>query len=689
MEIALVGNPNSGKTTLFNELTGSTAHVGNWPGVTVEKKEGIYKNNHELRIQDLPGIYSLSSYSPEEIVARDYLLGKNVSGFINIVDGSHLERHLYLTMQLMELGLPMIIVVNMMDVVARNGDTIDLEALSQKLGCPVIGMSATKGNGLDQLHSYLIEMKEGKIPAPKQLLFDTKLEEAIQMLEKMTSCTKRFLLTKLLEKDEKLLNEIHDEKVNAYLDALEIQFDDEMSSIVASARYEQVSDVVRGCLSIHQSDQLSLTDRIDRIVTNRFLALPIFALVMIGVYYLSITTIGTMMTDWVNDVLFGEIIPPMVENFLGSLHASELVISLVNDGIIAGVGAVLGFLPQMIILFILLAILEDCGYMARIAFILDRLFRKFGLSGKSFIPMLIGTGCGVPGIMATRTIENENDRRMTIMLTTFIPCSAKLPIIAMIAGALFHDAWWVGPSAYFIGLAAIIVSGIILKKTKMFSGDVSPFIMELPEYHFPTLKNVYKQTIERANHFIVKAGTIIFLSSVIIWFLQTFNFKLEVVEADESILATLGSMVAWVFSPLGFGNWQATVASVTGLVAKENVVNTLAILYKFTGELSENGEEIWSTLQTTFTFLSSYSFLIFNLLCAPCFAAIGAISSEMKSRKWTVFAVLYQTGFAYVISMIFYQLGLFFTTGAISALTIISGCLVLFLMYLLFRKGEK
>ena len=690
--IALVGNPNCGKTTLFNDLTGSSQHVGNWPGVTVEKKEGTLRKDKEIKIQDLPGIYSLSPYTLEEVVARDYLLKDKPQGLINIVDASNLERNLYLTTQLVELGLPMVVCLNMMDIVEKNGDKINLKELEKRLGCPVISMSAIKGTGSDELVDVLKKMKNHGIKAPAVLPFEEEVEDAIQKVEAITNIASRFTNVKLLEKDDKLMETIsasQKQEIEAIVEHTESAMYDDIKSIMAGARYSVVADIIDHCLKKNTQNTMKTSDKIDHWVTNRFLALPIFALVMVAVYYLSITTVGTMLTDWVNDVLFGEIIPPAIESFLVSLGTADWLQGLVLDGIVAGVGAVLGFLPQMAVLFLLLAILEDCGYMARIAFILDRIFRKFGLSGKSFIPMLIGTGCGVPGVMASRTIENENDRRMTIMLTTFIPCSAKLPIIALIAGALFDGAWWVGPSAYFIGFAAIVVSGIILKKTKLFAGDVSPFIMELPAYHLPRVKNVLLQTWERCKHFIVKAGTIIFVSTIVIWFLQSFNWSFEMVDANESILASLGQIIAPIFAPLGWGDWKAAVASVTGLVAKENIIATFGVLYQFAGEVSEDGAEIWGTLAQDFTTISAYAFLIFNLLCAPCFAAIGAIRNEMASGKWTLIAIGYQCLFAYLVAFVFYQLGSLIVFGDFTMMTALAFVVLAIGLFLLFRPAKK
>ncbi len=681
---ALVGNPNSGKTTLFNALTGSNQHVGNWPGVTVEKKAGTLKNHHDISIQDLPGIYSLSPYTLEEVVARDYLLSDDYQAIINIVDAANLERNLYLTMQLLELNKPLILALNMMDTVKKNGDQLNAALLQERLGIPVVTMSAAKNQGIKDIIAVL---EKQNIPQPKPLRYGKNLESAITEIADSNGIS-RFEAIKCLEKDDKIKSQVTDS--DTVIQKLEEAEDDDSQSIITAARYQAVAELLSGAFTRHQDSQTTLSDRIDRIVTNRYLAIPIFILVMYLVYTIAMTGVGGPMTDWVNDVLFTTIIPPAVENVLVSMHVSAWLQSLILDGVIAGVGAVLGFLPQMLTLFILLAILEDCGYMSRIAFILDRMFRKLGLSGKSFIPMMVGTGCGVPGIMATRTIENEKDRRMTVMLTTFIPCGAKLPIIALIAGALFGGSAWVGVSAYFIGMAAIVISGIILKKTKLFAGDPAPFVMELPTYHLPMISNVLRQTWERGKAFVKKAGTIIFLSTIVIWFLQSFNFSLQMVDSsNDSILASLGNAFSWIFAPLGFGNWQATVASVTGLVAKENVVATMGVIYGFE-EVAENGAEIWGQFANMFTPVSAYSFLIFNLLCAPCFAAIGAIANEMNSTKWTMIAIGYQTVFAYLSAFVVYQIGSVLTGDLnFGFMTILAIAVVIFAVYLLLRRPRQ
>ncbi|MBS5138800.1 MAG: ferrous iron transport protein B, partial [Clostridium sp.] len=625
-KIALAGNPNCGKTTMFNDLTGSSQYVGNWPGVTVEKKEGKLKANKQAIIQDLPGIYSLSPYTLEEVVSRNYLVTQHPDAMINIVDASNLERNLYLTTQLLEIGVPMVIALNMMDLVRKNGDKIDVAKLSQALGCQIIETSALKGEGSAEVAKAALTLAQRKSLAPKPLSFDPKLEETLSMIQKQIagSCDPnnlRWFAIKLFERDEKAMEQLNLsaavlDQIEALRQEAEREFDDDAESIIIHERYQAISRILKTCYQKQQAKQrLTTSDKIDKIVTNRILALPIFALVMFVVYYLSISTVGTMMTDWVNDVLFTEIIPPAVEGWLTAANTAPWLQSLVLDGIIAGVGAVLGFLPQMMVLFLLLALLEDCGYMARIAFIMDRVFRRFGLSGKSFIPMLVGLGCGVPAVQASRTIENDRDRKMTIMTTTFIPCSAKLPIIGLISGALFHGSGWVATSAYFVGIAAIIVSGIILKKTKLFAGDPAPFVMELPAYHIPSVKGVLIHMWDRSKAFVRKAGTIIFLSSALIWFLSNFNFSLQMVETPDSILASIGRVIAPIFAPLGWGHWEAAVGSFAGLVAKENLVSVMAILYGF-AEVAENGDEMWSVFAQNFTMISAYSFLVFNLLCA-------------------------------------------------------------------------
>lgn len=696
VRIALAGNPNSGKTTLFNALTGSNQFVGNWPGVTVEKKEGKLRDNKDVTVMDLPGIYSLSPYTLEEVVARNYLITERPDVILNIVDGTNLERNLYLTTQLMELGIPVVMAINMMDVVKKSGDQINTKELSEKLGCEIVSISALKGEGVKEAAAKAVKLAEKKASAPVHEFaaeVESVLDEIETVLTNVPEEQKRFYAIKLFERDDKIQEQLKQAPdVENIVAAAEKAFDDDAESIITNERYAYISSVIGDCLKKANKEKLTISDKIDRVVTNRWLALPIFAVVMWIVYYVSVTTVGTFVTDWTNDVLFGEIIPPAIESFLVSINCADWLQGLILDGIVAGVGAVLGFVPQMLVLFIFLAFLESCGYMARIAFIMDRIFRKFGLSGKSFIPMLIGTGCGVPGIMASRTIENERDRRMTIMTTTFIPCGAKLPIIALIAGALFDGASWVAPSAYFVGIAAIICSGIILKKTKMFAGDPAPFVMELPAYHLPTVGNVLRSMWERGWSFIKKAGTIILLSTIFVWFTSNFgivdgHFGM-VDDLSQGFLANIGKIFAWIFIPLGWGDWKAAVAAITGLVAKENVVGTFGILYGF-AEVAEDGSEIWGTLAASMTTIAAYSFLVFNLLCAPCFAAIGAIKREMNSAKWTWFAIGYQCVFAYAVSLCIYQFGSLFTGGGVGIGTIAAVLVVIGFLYLLFRPYKE
>ena len=785
LRIALAGNPNSGKTTLFNALTGSNQFVGNWPGVTVEKKEGKLKGHDGVIITDLPGIYSLSPYTLEEVVARNYLIGTRPDAILNIIDGTNLERNLYLTTQLTELGIPVVLAVNMMDVVRKNGDKIDVAELSRQLGCPVVEVSALKGDGVKEAAETAIKAaKSGKtIPMHK---FSGPVEHAIAHIEEAAVHTmpeeqQHWYAIKVFERDDKVLESLNiPEDVKAHIEqdieAAEKELDDDAESIITNERYVYIAEVIKACYKKKNAGQLTTSDKIDKIVTNRWLGLPIFAVVMFLVYWIAMVAVGAPATDWANDGLFGdgwhlfgigsaaynevaerygdasaivdgydayveengaapegeftyevedeetleiteetatlkdyekalatldEIgdepdpadygvwvpgIPVLIGNALEAAGAAEWLSGLILDGIVAGVGAVLGFVPQMLVLFLLLAFLEACGYMARIAFVLDRVFRKFGLSGKSFIPMLIGVGCGVPGVMASRTIENERDRRMTIMTTTFIPCGAKVPFIAMIAGAIFGGSPWVSTSAYFIGMAAIVVSGIMLKKTKMFAGDPAPFVMELPAYHWPTLGNVLRSMWERGWSFIKKAGTIILLSTIFVWFTTYFGWvdgqfqMLSEDQIDYSILAAIGGAICWIFAPLGWGNWQATVASITGLVAKENIVGTLGILYG-AGEGT-----VWQHIGAAFTPITGYSFLVFNLLCAPCFAAIGAIKREMNNAKWTWFAIGYQCVFAYAVALMINQFGALFT-GSVNVIGLIFALLVLaFIIYMLFFK---
>lgn len=791
IRIALAGNPNSGKTTLFNALTGSNQFVGNWPGVTVEKKEGKLRKHPDVVITDLPGIYSLSPYTLEEVVARNYLIQQRPDAILNIVDGTNLERNLYLTTQLLELGIPVVVALNMMDLVQKSGDKINLSELSRELGCPVVAISALKGTGIAPAADLAIQAARGEKPVP-QHRFEGPVEHVLAHIEEaavhgLPENQQRWYAIKIFERDQKVLEQLQLapnalSHIESDIQAAEQELEDDAESIITNARYVFIAEILKGCYRKKNAGKLSASDKIDRVVTNRVLALPIFAAVMFLVYFVSVSTVGTWATDWANDGVFGEgwhlfgigsaayeeaseayaapaamieafeaaasdakldpaqaqdltataylyddygnieetlpvdyaayldataqeepepasygvwvpSIPILVESGLKAIHCAPWLQGLILNGIIAGVGAVLGFVPQMLVLFLFLAFLESCGYMARIAFVLDRIFRKFGLSGKSFIPMLIGTGCGVPGIMASRTIENDRDRKMTIITTTFIPCGAKLPIIALIAGALFGRAWWVAPSAYFIGIAAIVVSGILLKKTKFFAGDPAPFVMELPAYHWPTVGNVLRSMWERAWSFIKKAGTIILLSAIALWFLQGFgveNGKFGMVEdLNNSVLATIGNVLAPLFAPLGWGHWQGAVATVTGLIAKENVVSTFGVLFGGFQEVAENGWQIWANMRQVFTPLSAYSFLIFNLLCAPCFAAMGAIKREMNSAKWTWFAIGYQCVFAYVIALIVYQLGSMFAGAANWFGVAVAVVLLGTLLYLLLRRPAK
>ena len=792
IKLALVGNPNSGKTTLFNGLTGSNQHVGNWPGVTVDKKEGKIKtqNDNEAILVDLPGIYSLSPYTLEEVISRNYLVDERPDAIINIIDGSNLERNLYLTTQLLELGIPVIVAVNMMDTVRKSGDILNTGKLAEVLGCQVIEISALKKEGLNDLVVNAIELAKSKVPSIPRHKFNGSVEHAIAHIEEavlhdLPKEKQRWYAIKLFERDEKIISKLNIKEdtlshIEQDVKDCEKELNDDAESIITNERYIFIASIIGGCFTRKNINKLSTTDKIDNIVTNRIFALPIFAIVMFVVYFASITTVGTWMTDWTNEEFFGdgwflgrgktqyeevmeeyEIaqtkieafeeamenagveedeaesivaiaelydeegvleeevevnleeyqelsqieepdpseygtwvpgVPVIVEGLLEKIGVGEALSGLILDGIVGGVGAVLGFVPQMLVLFLFLAFLEDCGYMARIAFIMDRIFRKFGLSGKSFIPMLIGTGCSVPGIMASRTIENDRDRKMTIITTSFMPCGAKLPIIALIAGALFGGEWWVGPSAYFVGIAAIIVSGIILKKTTRFAGDPAPFVMELPAYHMPALKNVLKSSWERGFSFIKRAGTIILLATIFVWFTSSFGFGDEgfgMVDMDESILAKIGNAIAWIFAPLGWGNWRAAVAAITGLIAKENVVATFGVLFGGYEEVAENGWQIWENIRNTFTPLAAYSLLLFNLLCAPCFAAIGAIRREMNNWKWTAFAVAYQCAFAYIVALCVYQIGSLFSGGGFTFWTIVAFAGVIFGLYMLFRPESK
>ena len=703
IKIALAGNPNCGKTTLFNALTGSNQFVGNWPGVTVEKKEGKLKGHKDVTIMDLPGIYSLSPYTLEEVVARNYLINEMPDAIINIVDGTNLERNLYLSTQIMELGIPVVMAINMMDLVQKSGNKIHIDKLSKKLGCEVVEISALKGTGIMKAAEKAISAAQSKKKTVPVHEFAQDVEDAIKSVEdKLTGTVadaqKRFFAIKLIEKDDKIVEQMKSVPDVSYeVKALEDKFDDDTESIITNERYVYISSIIGQCYTKSSTGKkLTTSDKIDRIVTNRWLALPIFAVVMWIVYYVSVSTVGGFVTDWTNDVLFGEIIPPAIESALEAVHCAAWLQGLILDGIVAGVGAVLGFVPQMLVLFLFLAFLESCGYMARVAFIMDRIFRKFGLSGKSFIPMLIGSGCGVPGVMASRTIENDRDRKMTIMTTTFVPCGAKLPIIAMIAGAFFDNSGWVSTSAYFVGIAAIICSGIILKKTKMFAGEPAPFVMELPAYHWPTVGNVLRSVWERAWSFIKKAGTIILLSTIVLWFLMGFGWEGGsfgmVEELNNSILAKIGSAIAWIFAPLGWTKagegWKMAVAAVTGLIAKENVVATFGMLFGF-AEVAEDGAEIWGNLAAVMTPVAAYGFLVFNLLCAPCFAAMGAIKREMNNAKWFWFAIGYQCGLAYVVALCIYQIGTLLTGGGFGIGTVVAFVLVAAFLYLLFRPYKE
>ena len=712
IKIALAGNPNCGKTTLFNSLTGSNQYVGNWPGVTVEKKEGKLKGHNDVVIQDLPGIYSLSPYTLEEVVARGYLVNEKPDAILNIIDGTNIERNLYLTTQLIELGIPVVMAVNMIDLVRKNGDKIDLNKLSKELGCEAIEISALKNEGSEKAAELAVAAakkgKAGELPHVSTGSVEhatAHIEESIQ--GKVDDRFLRWYAVKLFERDDKVQAELNLSKelldhIDAHIADCEKEMDDDAESIITNQRYAYINGVVdKAVKKKPRTENLTASDKIDQFVTNRILALPIFAAIMWLMYAIAMGTsvadggigIGTFATDWTNDVLFGEIVPNALGGLLESIGVADWLYGLIMDGIVAGVGAVLGFVPQMLVLFFLLSILEDVGYMARVAFIMDRIFRRFGLSGKSFIPMLVGTGCGVPGVMASRTIENERDRRMTIMTTCFIPCGAKMPIIGLFAGALFGGSSWVATSAYFIGFAAIIISGIILKKTKLFAGDPAPFVMELPAYHVPAWGNVLRATWERGWSFIKRAGTVILASTIILWFLQGFGFEngafTMVEDQDNSILAIVASAISWIFIPQGFGDWRATVASISGLIAKENVVGTFGVLYHYADELSENGDEIWPEVAANFTAISAYSFMIFNLLCAPCFAAMGAIKREMNNGKWTAIAIGYMCLLAYCASLVVYQIG-GLITGEVgfNFFTIVAVAIIAFTIYLLFRPNK-
>lgn len=711
IKVALAGNPNCGKTTLFNVLTGSNQFVGNWPGVTVEKKEGQVKKDRDITVVDLPGIYSLSPYTLEEVVARNFLVDEKPDAILNLVDGTNLERNLYLTNQLCELGIPVVVAVNMMDVVKRNGDKIDIEKLSVHLGCKIVEISALKETGLDEAVELVKKAAERgrKIP---QHNFSGEVEHALAHIEEailheLPDEEQRWYAVKLFERDKKVIEKLNiDKKVLDHIEKdithVEEEFDDDSEAIIINERYDYVARILVDCYKKKNKNGLTLSDKIDKVVTNRFLALPVFAVVIFLIYYISVSTVGTWVTDWMNEGVFGDGwsffgldvpgVPVLVEDLLTKINCADWLQLLILDGIVGGVGSVLGFVPQIFVLFLFLAFLEGCGYMSRIAFVLDKLFRKFGLSGKSFIPMLVGTGCSVPGIMTSRTIESDRDRKMTIMTTSFIPCSAKLPIIALIAGALFDEAKWVAPSAYFVGIAAVVVSGLMLKKTNIFSDDVSPFVMELPAYHLPPAKNVLRSMWERGWSFVKKATTVILLSTVVLWFLQSFGIENGVFgmvdDLNNSVLAKVGNLFAWIFTPLGFGNWQSAVATLTGLIAKENVVSTFGVLLG-NAEVSEAGNEIWQAMKGIFSPVAGYSFLVFNLLCAPCVAAMGAIRREMNNPKWTLFAIGYQSVFAYSVSLMIYQFGLLFTgnvnfIGLLAAIAVLSG-----MIFLVLRPQKK
>jgi ferrous iron transport protein B len=716
IRIALAGNPNSGKTTLFNALTGSNQFVGNWPGVTVEKKEGRLKGHKDVKVTDLPGIYSLSPYSLEEVITRNYLLEEKPDVILNVIDGSNLERNLFLTTQLLELGIPVTVAVNMIDVVEKAGDVLDLENLGEHLGCPVTAVSALKGTGIKEAVEKALA---AAVPAnsvtakgsgttagndKNTITFSAPIEEAVSALSvkmgDIDESLRRFYGIKILERDARLAEKYRLDGVENLIKTAEEKCGDDIESRISEERYNFISSIITGCYKKRRKSRESVSDRIDRIVTNRLLALPVFAAVIFLIYFISVTTVGAWVTDWTNDGLFGtgwsffglEVpgIPVLLGSALESAGTAGWLNGLILDGIVGGVGAVLGFVPQMLVLFLFLAALEACGYMARIAFILDRIFRRFGLSGKSFIPMLIGTGCGIPGVMASRTIENERDRRLTVMTTTFMPCGAKLPVIALISGAVLGGAWWVAPSAYFLGIASVIISGIILKKTKLFRGDVSPFVMELPAYHFPGAVNVLRSMWERGWSFIRKAGSVILVSSVAVWFLSSFGFtgdRFGMVEnLADGLLAGLGSAIAVIFAPLGFGTWDAAAATITGLVAKENVVGTMGVLYGF-AEVGEEGEEIWGAFAANFTTIGAYAFLVFNLYCPPCFAAIGAIRREMNNPKWTAFAVFYQLCYGYILALIVYQIGTFIAGGGFGIGTLAGFAALALLAFLILRKG--
>lgn len=695
IRIALAGNPNCGKTTMFNQLTGSSQYVGNWPGVTVEKKEGKLKGYKDVIVMDLPGIYSLSPYTLEEVISRDYLLKEKPDVIINLVDATNIERNLYLTTQLTEIGIPVVVVLNMIDIIRRKGDKIDTKKLSNELGCEIIETSALKGIGLKEAVEKAVSTARQNDKTIPPDIFSESIEDGLVQIESfirgiVPPDQLGWFAVKLFERDEKVNEQLSlsidiKERIEEVITKCETEFNDDSESIITNQRYEYIAELVKKYVR-REKTNMTVSDKIDMVVTNRWLALPIFAVVMWLVYYISVSSLGTIVTDWTNDTLFGGWITDWATNGLESVGAAAWLTGLIVDGIIGGVGAVLGFVPQMFILFFFLSILEDCGYMARVAFIMDRIFRKFGLSGKSFIPMLISSGCGVPGIMASRTIENERDRKMTVMVTTFIPCGAKLPIIALIGGALFPEASWVAPSMYFLGIGMVIISGIILKKTRFFVGDPAPFVMELPQYHIPGAKGVLIHMWERGKAFIIKAGTVIFVACGIIWFLSSFSWNLRMVEGPESMLASIGNFIAPIFIPLGFGNWQAAVATITGLVAKENVVGTFGVLLGM-AEAAEDDPMLLAGISAMFTTVTAFSFMVFNMLCAPCFAAIGAIKREMGGWKWTLIAIGYQTGLAYVIAFIINQMGnVIFLGGSFGLGAAIATALTALMLWLLVRS---
>ena len=702
VKIALVGNPNCGKTTMFNNLTGANQYVGNWPGVTVEKKEGKLKGYNDVIVTDLPGIYSLSPYTLEEVVSRNYILNEHPDVILNLVDGSNIERNLYLTTQLLEMGVPVVIAMNMIDIVRKNGDKIDTEALGKKLGCPIVETSALSGLGLKEAAAKAVEFAKAKQVNTKPLAFNADVEKALDEIKYIMGSAlpengARWTLIKLFERDREVwkkynLPDVIQKQLEKIIGGVEDKLDDDCESIITGARYDYITGLMESCVKKAKTG-MTTSDKIDRIVTNRILALPIFAFVMFIVYYLAVTTIGTDMTDWTNDVLFGEIIMPGVQEAMESAGAAEWQTSLVVDGIIGGLGAPIGFVPQMAVMFFLLAILEDCGYMARIAFIMDRIFHKFGLSGKSFIPFLISAGCGVPGILATRTIETETDRRMTIMTTTFIPCGAKLPVIALIAGAIMGGDWYMAPIMYFIGVISVIFACLILKKTEMFAGDPAPFVMELPQYHFPSVKNVLLHTWERCFAFIKKVATVLFLVCVVMWYLSTYGIGAEgygMVEPEDSFIAAMGGAIAWIFAPLGFGEWQAVAASISGFVAKEAIVSTIGVLIGV-GELAEDDASLWQATMGMFQNpMAAFSFLVFNLLDSPCLAAITTMNKELGSRKWLWFAIIFQNVFAYAMTFLIYQFGLVFIMGEpFSGMTAIACVVAVIMLYMMFRPAPK